>query len=123
MSNNLDPDQDRRPVGPDLGPNCLQRLSAHDQNVAAIKERDDQIDTCVVPMYALVQINNTFEKHTVIIIISLLSRLNVRFENSFGEVGLMSTHDICFHLKIRKVIHSNAFLSGGLAMNNYLWLL
>ena len=29
-SNGLDPDQDRRSVGPDLGPNCLQRLSADD---------------------------------------------------------------------------------------------
>ena len=28
MSNSLDPDQDRHFVGPDLGPNCLQRLSA-----------------------------------------------------------------------------------------------
>ena len=27
MSNNLDPDQARRNVGPDLGPNCLQRIS------------------------------------------------------------------------------------------------
>ena len=28
MSNGLDPDQARRFVGPDLGPNCFQRLSA-----------------------------------------------------------------------------------------------
>ena len=28
MSNDLDPDQDRHSVGPDLGPNSLQRLSA-----------------------------------------------------------------------------------------------
>ena len=27
MSNSLDPDQARRFVGPDLGPNCLPRLS------------------------------------------------------------------------------------------------
>ena len=26
-SKDLDPDQDRHSVGPDLGPNCLQRLS------------------------------------------------------------------------------------------------
>ena len=25
VSNGLDPDQDRRKVGPDLGPNCLER--------------------------------------------------------------------------------------------------
>ena len=28
-SNGLDPDQDRRSVGPDLGPNCLQGRSSH----------------------------------------------------------------------------------------------
>ena len=28
VSDNLDPDQDQQIVGPDLGPNCLQRLSA-----------------------------------------------------------------------------------------------
>ena len=32
MSNGLDPDQDRHSVGPDLGPNCLQRLSADDKS-------------------------------------------------------------------------------------------
>ena len=31
MSNSLDSDQARRFVGPDLGPNCLQRLSAYDR--------------------------------------------------------------------------------------------
>ena len=30
MSNSLDPDQTQGFVGPDLGPNCLQRLSADD---------------------------------------------------------------------------------------------
>ena len=32
VSNGLDTDQDRRFVGPDLGPNCLQRLSADDKS-------------------------------------------------------------------------------------------
>ena len=31
VSNSLDPDQDRRAVGPDLGTKCLQRLSADDK--------------------------------------------------------------------------------------------
>ena len=31
MSNSLDPDQERHYVGPDLGPNCLQRLLADDK--------------------------------------------------------------------------------------------
>ena len=30
VSNGFDPDQDRLSVGPDLGQNCLQRLSADD---------------------------------------------------------------------------------------------
>ena len=30
VSNSLDPDQARHSVGPDLGPNCLQKLSADD---------------------------------------------------------------------------------------------
>ena len=38
MSNGLDPDHDLHSVGPDQGPNCLQRLSADDK-VAASKER------------------------------------------------------------------------------------
>ena len=31
MPNGLDPDQDRRSVGSDLGPNCLQSISANDK--------------------------------------------------------------------------------------------
>ena len=31
-SNGLDPDQDRQNVGPDLGPNCLQTLSADNKS-------------------------------------------------------------------------------------------
>ena len=38
MAKNLDPDQDRHSVGPDLGPNCLQSLSADDK-AAINKER------------------------------------------------------------------------------------
>ena len=33
MSNSLDPDQDRHSVSPDLGPNCLLRLSAEDKSL------------------------------------------------------------------------------------------
>ena len=32
MSNSLDPDQARHFVGPDLGPNCSQMLSADDNS-------------------------------------------------------------------------------------------
>ena len=33
MSSSLDPDQARHVVGPDLDPNCLQRLSADDTSM------------------------------------------------------------------------------------------
>ena len=32
MSNNLDPDQGRQNVGPDLDPNCLHRFPADDKS-------------------------------------------------------------------------------------------
>ena len=38
VSNSLDRDQDRRSVGPGLGPNCLQRLSADDKPQLARKD-------------------------------------------------------------------------------------
>ena len=38
MSNSLDPDQDYHSVSPDLGPNCLKRLSADDKSPLARKE-------------------------------------------------------------------------------------
>ena len=38
VSNSLDPDQDRRSVGPDLGPNLLQRLSAEFTVVRVTKD-------------------------------------------------------------------------------------
>ena len=37
VSNSLDPDQTRHFVGPDLGPNCLQRLSADATNRQSYK--------------------------------------------------------------------------------------
>ena len=41
MSNSLDPDKDRYYVSSDLGPNCLQRLSADDKSPLARKEFKD----------------------------------------------------------------------------------
>ena len=37
MSKSLDPVQARRFVGPDLGPNCLQRLSVDDTSRQIVK--------------------------------------------------------------------------------------
>ena len=41
VSNSLDPDQARHFVGPDLGPNCLQRLSEDD----TCRQRVNHFDT------------------------------------------------------------------------------
>ena len=40
MSNSLDPEQDRGFIGPDLGPNCLRRLSADDVSRQRVKEQN-----------------------------------------------------------------------------------
>ena len=39
MSNSLDPDQAWHVVGPDLGPNCLKRLSVDDKSCLSSSER------------------------------------------------------------------------------------
>ena len=44
MSYSLDPDQDRHSVGPDLGPNCLQRLSADNKSLLARKKINEILD-------------------------------------------------------------------------------
>ena len=43
MSNSLDPDQARRFVGPDLGPNCLPRISADDTGRQRVKGHRKEI--------------------------------------------------------------------------------
>ena len=43
MSNSLDPHQAHCFVGPDLGPNCLQRLSADEKSLLAEEELMKQI--------------------------------------------------------------------------------
>ena len=37
VSNSLDPDQARHFVGPELGPNCLQRISSDDTSLQRVK--------------------------------------------------------------------------------------
>ena len=55
MSNGLDPDQDRHSVGPDLGPDYLQRLSAGDF-VTASKER---VNYQPYPLVSTIQVLNS----------------------------------------------------------------
>ena len=60
QSYSLDPDQDRQNVGPDLGPNCLQRLPVDDkscslQGIATEKRENDSSGKVSFPFYP----NNT----------------------------------------------------------------
>ena len=45
LSNCLDLDQGRLSIGPDLGPNCLQKLSADDHSPLAMKELSIRIES------------------------------------------------------------------------------
>ena len=51
VSNSLDPHQERLSVGPDLGPNCLQRLLADDKNHRQQSKRNWK--TCEFCTYTL----------------------------------------------------------------------
>ena len=44
VSKGLDPDQNQPSVGPDLGPNCLQRLSADDKSHKQGKSPGEMIE-------------------------------------------------------------------------------
>ena len=48
MSNRLDPDQARHFVGPDMGPICLQRLSAD-----GAKSKELTLQICFVQLHIL----------------------------------------------------------------------
>ena len=54
MSNSLDPDQAQHFVGPDLGPNCLQRLSA--DNAGRQKVNMIYIGSILINIYTIVYI-------------------------------------------------------------------
>ena len=60
MSNGLDPNLDRHSVGPDLGPKCLQRLSADDKKMQlAMKELiTNLVTSAIVSLYLLVLLSS-----------------------------------------------------------------
>ena len=74
MSNSLDPDQARLFVGPDLGPNCLQRLSA--DNIGRQKANIIYIDSL---SFASILINI----YTIVYILSTILQLHRGFYVSF----------------------------------------
>ena len=83
VSNTLDPDQARQNVGPDLGPNCLQRLSA-----------DDMLNSCWLSflggLVVTVSIETRFAFHILIF----------RDENSSFLIKLISFFFHCMLLFI-----------------------
>ena len=55
MSSRLDPDQTQRYVRPDLGPNCLQRLSA----AVSSRQRVNSIPACDLICPLLITLANS----------------------------------------------------------------
>ena len=55
VSNSLDPDQARNYVGPDLGPNCLQRLQPDDNDKLRVNRKhqnEEPVLSILVRCYA-----------------------------------------------------------------------
>ena len=69
MSNSLDPDQARRLVGPDLGPNCLPRLSADDTGRQRVKRLCRL--TCTCTMYVSDSVGRPKDKFLAMGLISM----------------------------------------------------
>ena len=65
MSNCLYPDQHHHSVGPDLGPNCLQRLSADDKSLLSSKElmecRISRSFSYEIALYLLITFANSLD--------------------------------------------------------------
>ena len=60
MSNSLDPDQAQQNVVPDLGPNCLQRLSTDDAKISALKELNIHAHVCAKILSGTTSVLNSF---------------------------------------------------------------
>ena len=65
MSNGLDPDQDRRSVGPDLDQNSLQRLSADE------KRRVSKMPFCIWFVYTTYNTKNYISSSARILVTNL----------------------------------------------------
>ena len=57
MLNSLDPDQDRHSVSPNIGPNCLQSLSANDKSRQSLKE----LIVCKMRFFSAKNINPSYK--------------------------------------------------------------
>ena len=75
MSNSLDPDQARQFVGPDLGPNCLPRLTADDNGRQRVKDymNMEESKSCS---------NKVFQYIIIVIIYLFLNKNQTKKDNS-----------------------------------------
>ena len=91
VSNILDPDQAPHFVGPDLGPNCLQRLSADNtsrQRVEGVRNRRKKHRSRSAKKFSL--------KSEIFSYPSVLTFVLGAQKNRLIEMVLLSTHNICF---------------------------
>ena len=91
LSNILDPDQARHFVRPDLGPNCLQRLSADNasrQRVEGVRNRRKKHRSRLAKKFSL--------KSQIFSYPSVLTFVLGAQKNRLIEMVLLSTHNICF---------------------------
>ena len=121
VSNSLDPDQARHFVGPDLGQNCLQRLSADDTRRWRVKgfrkEQSDMItDSCDITENLLrVMFTHCSPVTTFVVCSSHLlmflgclycKQYRPRSDCSIGS-SIIRVHFVCFHETIWSQMHLN----------------
>ena len=87
MSNSLDPDQARRIVGPDLGPNCLPRISADDTGRQRVKGKGQTLHQPATSKYtAILRIWDPSWENLLVVFATLeaqsLYYLNLKFPAS-----------------------------------------
>ena len=92
MSKCLDPDQAQHFVGPDLGPNCLQRLSADDIATSGEKVQERY----------LVSFWDYFSYFSI--------KAYIGYTQMFLTVALrllMSANIVCFYRELKKIIQDS----------------
>ena len=106
VSNGFDPDQDCRSVGPDLGPNCLQKISADDKsrrfNVVTDNENIKHL-TCKINNHSMPYLITYPDEQNALVVklrifpyLSILTFVLGAQKNHLIETVLLSTHNICF---------------------------
>ena len=70
MLNSLDPDQDLHSVGPDLGPNYLQRTSAEDKKLSLARKEFIEmkaLQRCFSFCFSILDLNTDLQKITKVL--------------------------------------------------------